>query len=119
MSETKSSLQRTLDELKVLEERARKLKNQNIADVIAAAYGRLKQLGDHPDLDRLDDKPASAGEFDPKAPTTKEEAIDRMRKDGDADPEGTARTNWPHLFDAGAPFPGASDPSAPQSHTGP
>lgn len=45
-------------------------------------------------------------------PKTAEEAIERMREDGDADPEGTARMNYPGLFvspDAIA----AAAPSAP------
>lgn len=37
-------------------------------------------------------------------PQTAEEAIKRMREDGDGDPEGTARLNYPHLF---APEAGA------------
>lgn len=31
-------------------------------------------------------------------PTTKEQAIKNMADDGDADPEGTARLNYPELF---------------------
>lgn len=88
MSHLKSNLQSVLDGLKELEERARKLKNQ---------------LSGHPDLELLDEKPDQpAGEFDPKAPTTKEEAAIRMREAGAPDPEGAARMRWPHLFDAPA-----------------
>lgn len=32
-------------------------------------------------------------------PKSSEEAIERMREDGDADPEGTARMNYPQLFE--------------------
>lgn len=42
-------------ELKALEEKARKLANQNLADVIATALGKLKPIGDHPDLDAVAD----------------------------------------------------------------
>jgi len=43
------------------------------------------------------------------APLTAQEAIDWLREDGDADPEGTARLNHPELFDNGeqAPAPPA------------
>ncbi len=54
-----------LDELKDMEDRARKLKNQNLADVIASAHGKVRQISEHPDVGLLDEKPA--GEFDPKA----------------------------------------------------
>jgi hypothetical protein len=107
MSDLKNSLQRVFNELKGLEERARKLQNQNLADIATSARGRIKQLCDHPDLELVDEKKdqtATAG------PATRDEAIERMRADGDKDPEGTARMNWPHLFDAAqmqqpTPFP--------------
>lgn len=56
MSELKKKLQYIQDELKALEERARKLKNQNLADIAASAHGRFKQLCDHPDLGLVDEK---------------------------------------------------------------
>jgi hypothetical protein len=112
MSELKNDLQQLFDKLKGLEERARKLKNQNLADIAASAHGRVKQLCDHPDLALVDDRKDQAHPGNPVyvAPATKDEAIDRMRADGDADPEGTARMNWPQLFPAQAP----SSPPFPQ-----
>jgi hypothetical protein len=94
MSDLRNNLQNVFNELKGLEERARKLKNQNLADVAASAHNRVKQLCDHPDLELVDEKKDQAA-----APANKDEAIERMRVDGDADPEGTARMNWPHLFE--------------------
>jgi len=101
MSELKNKLQSFFGELKGLEDRARKLKNQNLADIAASAHGRVKQLCDHPDLELVDERKDQAHPGSPvyAAPATKEEAIARMHADGDADPEGTARANWPYLFD--------------------
>ena len=103
MSDLKSGLQKVFNELKGLEERARKLKNQNLADVATSARAKVQQLSEHPDLELVDERKDQAHPGNPLyvAPATKEEAIARMRKDGDADPEGTARMNWPHLFDGG------------------
>jgi len=117
-SEIRTHLQGVFDYLKALEIRARKLKNQNLADIAASAHGRVKQLVDHADTDLVADthKDQSVNPdgsprtdrplpFDPKAgtyntaPVSQQEAIERMRVDGDADPEGTARMNWPHLFE--------------------
>jgi len=66
MSDLKNNLQHVIDELKGLEERARKLKNQNLADIAASAHNRVKQLSDHPDLELADE-----------------------RKDQEANPDGT------------------------------
>lgn len=44
-----------VDWLKQIEDRARNFANQNLADIAAAARGRLQQLRDHPDLDLLHD----------------------------------------------------------------
>lgn len=65
MSELKSNLEHVRSELKALEERARKLKNQNLADVAASAHGKVLQLSEHPDLELVDEKPASVSEFEP------------------------------------------------------
>jgi hypothetical protein len=116
MSDLKNKLQNVFNELKGLEDRARKLKNQNLADIAASAHGRVKQLCDHPDLELVDERKDQAHAGNPVyvAPVTKEEAIARVRTDNEVDPEGAARANWPHLFDtplqsgnqnAGAPFP--------------
>ncbi len=119
MSDLKIALQDVVNKLKGLETRARGLKNQNLADIAASAHGRVAQLSDHPDLDLVDERKDQAHEGNPLyvAPATKDEAIDRMRKDGDADPEGAAKMNWPHLFGSG-PFKPDPDPKpadAPQA----
>jgi hypothetical protein len=103
MGEIKIGLQRILNGLKELEGRARKLENQNIADVIAAARGKVTQLSEHPHLELLDEKeeqpaPLPRGPSPEVPPVTKEEAISYMHARGSVDPEGTARINWPHLF---------------------
>lgn len=101
MNELKNELQDTLNKLNGLVERARHLKNQNLADVAASAHGKVKQLSDHPDLELVEDRKDQAHPGNPvyAAPATRDEAIERMRLDGDADPESTARTNWPQLFE--------------------
>jgi hypothetical protein len=105
MADLKNTLQSMFDVLKGVEERARKLKNQNLADIAASAHGRVKQLIDHPDTELVDERKDQAHEGNPLyvAPATKDEAIARMRKEGDVDPEGTAKINWPHLFDSSVP----------------
>jgi hypothetical protein len=117
MSDLRNGLQKILNELDGLVVRARKLKNQNLADIAASAHGKIKQLSEHPDLELADDRKDQAHPGNPVyvAPATRDEAIARMHADGDADPEGTARTNWPHLFDA-APKP---DPFQQQPDTEP
>jgi hypothetical protein len=111
MSDLKNNLQNVLNGLKGLEERARGLKNQNLADIAASAHGKVKQLSEHPDLELADERKDQAHPGNPVyvAPTTKEEAIDRMQTDGVADPESTARMNWPHLFE---PVPPPFNPNA-------
>lgn len=54
-----------------LEGAARKLQNQNLADVVKSAMGKLQQLGDHPDLERVADEDVREEElpFDPSAGT--------------------------------------------------
>jgi hypothetical protein len=114
MSDLKDELQRVFDLLKGVETRARGLKNQNLADIAASAHGRVKQLLDHPDTELVEERKDQAHPGNPLyvAPATKDEAIERMRKDGEADPENTARMNWPHLFGAG-PF--KSEPGDPNA----
>ncbi len=120
MSDLKSALQDVVNKLKGLETRARGLKNQNLADIVASAHGRVVQLSDHPDLELVDERKDQAHEGNPLyvAPATKDEAIDRMRKDGDADPEGTAKANWPHLFGSG-PFKPDPDPKSADASQAP
>lgn len=125
MSDLKNNIKNVLQQLRGVEERARKLKNQNLADIVTSACARVEQLSEHPDLELVDEKKdqmahpgGTLAAFDPKAPTTAAEAVDRMRTDGDADPEGRARANWPHLFDGGyghiEPAPFSPDPNAPR-----
>lgn len=105
----KRELSSLTDRLDELEAAARKLRNQNYADVVKSAKGRVQQLADHPDLHLVQKEMNSNSEelpFNPHAgmpPATKEEAIERMRADDDADPEGTAKMNWPHLFSRAVP----------------
>jgi hypothetical protein len=56
MSDLKDSIARVINELKGLEERARGLQNQNLADIAASAHNRVKQLHDHPDLELVDER---------------------------------------------------------------
>lgn len=49
--EIRKGLQNTLDSLKELEARARKLQNQNLADIVTSARGRVQQLTEHADLE--------------------------------------------------------------------
>jgi hypothetical protein len=112
MSDLKNKLQGFFNELKGLEERARKLKNQNLADIATSARGKVQQLSEHPDLALVDEKKdQTAPGGDPNAPKTGAEAVARVRADGnDTDPEDVARMRWPQLFGQG-PF--KQDPQAP------
>lgn len=104
---TKDDLKNSLTDMHThlagLEAEARKLQNQNLADVVKSAMGKVQQLSEHPDLERV-----TEGDPSYEAPKTAAEAVERMRADGDADPEGTARMNWPLLFEgpaSGSDFP--------------
>lgn len=70
---------------------------KRIENEIAAAADRPKRTYGltHP-MGMRDHEELPAGYV---APKTAEEAIQRMKDDGDADPEGTARMNYPLLFD--------------------
>jgi hypothetical protein len=74
MSDLKSNLQGILDELKKVEERARKLENQNLADIVSSAHGKIKQLCDHPDLELADEKKDAV---DSEARDEDDEAVNR------------------------------------------
>lgn len=56
----KNDLQPVIGKLEELEARARKLQNQNLADVIAGAHGKIKQFCEHPDTHLVleSDKPS-------------------------------------------------------------
>lgn len=124
MSDLRNGIHDLLNELKGMEERARGLKNQNLADIIASARGKIKQLSDHPDLELLEDRKDQEHLGNPvyAPPATKEEAIARLQAQGHTAPmaaESVARETWPHLFDAspgaaaaGPPFPPAPSVSA-------
>ena len=63
MSGVKNYIERITGELKEMETRARTLKNQNLADILASAHNRVKQLIEHPDLHLVDDEaPAIDGD---------------------------------------------------------
>jgi hypothetical protein len=49
----KTDLERTIANLTGLENAARTLKNQNFADIVLSARGRLSQLTEHPDIDTV------------------------------------------------------------------
>jgi len=49
----KKELENMHDALRELEGHARKLPNQNFADVVESARGKVKQLVEHPDLDAV------------------------------------------------------------------
>jgi hypothetical protein len=71
MDELKARLAEIEKNLGELEAAARKLRNQNFADVAKSASGRVQQLSAHPDLE-LVHKELNAPEelpFDPKAGT--------------------------------------------------
>lgn len=118
MSDFRSNLQSMADALKGLEERARKLKNQNLADIVASAHNRVRQIPEHADLDLVDEHKDQTDYPDGTPvladPTTKDAAVNRMRMEGNGNPEGTARMRWPHLFepspDYPAPFPQQVEP---------
>lgn len=69
IDELKANLQHVVGNLKDLEERARKLDNQNLADIIKSAHSRITQFSDHADLGLITDKPVEAEQtplpFDP------------------------------------------------------
>lgn len=63
MSDLKSNLENVLEYLKEAETEARKLANQNLADTIALARGRLKQASEHPDLELVGKSPEEQHEL--------------------------------------------------------
>lgn len=66
--DARGALERVKEVVAGMEAEARKLKNQNLADVFKSAYGRLVQALEHPDLDRLgvsEDQRDMLAEVDP------------------------------------------------------
>lgn len=61
----KDGLARMADSLKELEGHARKLQNQNFADIVQAAHRRVAQLTQHPDIDEVHKHMAASGEAGP------------------------------------------------------
>lgn len=49
----KGHLERVVNQLTELEGHARKLQNQNFADIVKAAHSRVTQLTQHPDIDAV------------------------------------------------------------------
>lgn len=66
-------------------------------ETIGQAKSYLKKFDEGDDRETVDQINKRANP-DYVAPTTAEEAVAMMEKDGDADPEGSARMNWPALF---------------------
>ena len=75
----KNAILEMRDKLAGLETEARKLQNQNFADIVASAKGKLHQLTEHPDLDLIGKDTEAQREvrarqeempFDPKASET-------------------------------------------------
>lgn len=48
----KNVLERMKADLAEMEAEARKLENQNFADVLKSAHGKIAQAADHPDADK-------------------------------------------------------------------
>lgn len=75
----KEHVNKAVEDLNGLEAHARKLKNQNFADIIANARGRLAQLCDHPDAElvqrRIDGEDVTGGE--PPKPEAKPTQLDQ------------------------------------------
>lgn len=57
----KNRLSEIHDNLKVLEDDARSLENQNLGDIIRSAAAKVAQALDHPDLEKV----GPSGEEDP------------------------------------------------------
>ena len=51
----KSAIAEVAGQLTALEATARKLPNQNFADIVKAAHVRVTQLTQHPDVDKVDE----------------------------------------------------------------
>lgn len=92
----KNDLSELLRKLEGVEAQARKLRNQNCADVAKSAAAKIRQLSDHPDLHLVQDEMGG-------------------RKDQTLNPDGSPRANF-----RDAPFPGAEiggpDRGKPDTH---
>lgn len=53
MESLKNALDSLMERLAELEVAARKLPNQNFADLIKGAHGRLSQASEHPDIEKV------------------------------------------------------------------
>lgn len=100
MSDLKNELEQLFDKLKGLEERARKLKNQNLADIATSARAKVQQLSEHADLALVDDRKDQT-------------ASDEASQQGDV---GALQPGDPNA--APAPFPSTPPTPLPQSVTG-
>jgi len=109
-NDVKAGLAHVIDRLRELEARARKLDNQNFADLIKGAFGRLMQASEHPDLPEVQERMNSNDDaqgnlrFDPDAPGTQQQQP--------ADPK-----NVPYVPQPNPPFDPVAgtvvDPNAP------
>lgn len=68
----KDALNNSLSQLVELEGSARGLRNQNLADQIGHAIGRLKMACSHPDVDNVDRVKDGGGELAPEHMPTRE-----------------------------------------------
>lgn len=95
----KRNLGAVVEHLKELEEKARKLQNQNFADIVRSAWASVEQLTQHPDLD------AAQGQYgEQPAPTPA----------GDAPPfPGTNPNGAPYVTGDAQGAPKAAPPAYP------
>ena len=101
----RTGLERMRDALHELENAARKLQNQNFADIVKSASGRVHQLTQHPDLDKVHDhlEPERAGPFPGSGEAEHDEAREVQRRE-QAD-GAQALSGKADGVKSGAPFP--------------
>lgn len=92
----KEELGKMLDALHGLEDGARKLQNQNFADIVRSAAGRVHQLTQHPDLDRVQhevdpSKPAGVQSSPTQFPGQLVERASGVPPGGDSSPDWQKR----------------------------
>jgi hypothetical protein len=115
----KTDLEHTIANLTGLEDAARTLKNQNFADIVLSARGRLSQLTEHPDIDTVQrhlsgELEQGGGDrlkelLDRAHDSLKEarEAVEQERHAQNAEQPPKAEPNAEHLKE---PFPSVNKP---------
>jgi hypothetical protein len=78
----RTGLERMRDALHELENAARNLQNQNFADIVKSAAGRVHQLTQHPDLDKVQDLHGGHGTTSPNLVSFKAELANLERSGG-------------------------------------